>query len=149
RQAAQPRCGARQSARRSDRRRHGAPGRGTVTSEHDLAAAGADRIAWAKRSMSVLSTLSQRVAGSGALTGMTVGISLVLEPKTANLVLALREAGADPVVHATPASTDDETAAALRAEGMPVYADANVRGDEATELARQLLRHEPDILVDD
>lgn len=110
---------------------------------------GQDRIDWASRSMPVLSTVAKRLADGGALVGKTVGISLVLEPKTANLALALRDAGANLRVHCWSSSTDDEVADALRAQGIAVFARRDADAAENLALAREFLDYDLDIIADD
>lgn len=115
----------------------------------DRARAGAGRIAWAGRGMPVLAEISARLAESGALRGVRIGVGLVLEPKTANLALALRDAGAVVSVHCSGRSTDQETADALVAEGLAVFAEEGAGDERDLELAREYLRTSPDIILDD
>lgn len=111
--------------------------------------AGMQRIAWARRGMPVLQEVSARLKQSGAIEGITVGASLVLEPKTANLVLALRDAGATVSVCCSGHSTDQETADALTAAGFDVFAERGASRERDLELARAFLRTRPRILIDD
>jgi len=115
----------------------------------EQAKAGADKIAWVKRSMPILATIVQRLKSNGAVNGKCVGISLVLEPKTANLVLGLRDAGATVSVWAPADCAEMEIVYALRSEGIAVFADAAATADENLSLAREFLATSPDILVDD
>jgi adenosylhomocysteinase len=70
--------------------------------------------------------------------------------ETANLMLALRDGGAKPILCASnPLSTQDDIAAALVAEGIPVFA---IRGEDNTtyyEHIHAVLDMEPDITMDD
>ncbi|CAD6009407.1 Adenosylhomocysteinase [Agreia sp. COWG] len=113
------------------------------------AGAGADRIAWARRFMTVTRTLATELSETGAATGIRIGLSMVLEPKTAVLALLLRGAGAEVDVYAHSDETDDDVAEALRAEGLSVFASSAAGFDEQRELARQFLRRRPQILLDD
>ena len=115
----------------------------------DITSSGAERIAWAARSMPVLRKISERLSTEGSLAGLRVGISLVLEPKTANLVLALRDAGAEAVVHCGASSTDQNVVEALRGMGFRVFADSSASDAEDVQLAREFLETGLDILVDD
>lgn len=115
----------------------------------DITSSAAERIAWAARSMPVLRKVSERLTAEGSLTGIRVGISLVLEPKTANLALALREAGAEVVVHCWASSTDQEVANALREAGLNVFADRSSTDDQDLRIARDFLETSPDIIIDD
>ena len=115
----------------------------------DLIAAGLSRIAWAGRSMPNVSAAIKRLADGGGVKGKRIGVSLVLEPKTANLVLGLRDAGATMSVYAPADSTDAATIAALRSEGVTVFSDPAASADQDLDMARDFLRTEPQILVDD
>lgn len=113
------------------------------------AKAGMDKIAWVKRSMPILATIAQRLKTNETIKGKRVGISLVLEPKTANLVLGLRDAGALVSVWAPADCAEMEVVHALRSERISVFADAAATAEEDRELAREFLATMPDILVDD
>ncbi|HWL50149.1 MAG TPA: adenosylhomocysteinase, partial [Acidimicrobiia bacterium] len=67
-----------------------------------------------------------------------------------NLMLALRDGGADPLLCASnPLSTQDDVAAALVAEGIPVFA---IRGEDADTYYKHIhavLDHAPAITMDD
>lgn len=121
------------------------------TADHaaDHAAEGRHRIAWAGRAMPVLTSISRRFAAAKVLGGLHVGVGLVLEPKTANLALALQAAGARVSVYCPARSTTGVVALALRQAGLQVFADENASGAEDDELARAFLRTRPDILIDD
>ena len=115
----------------------------------DAAAEGWRRIAWAGRTMPVLASIRERLAADKALAGLRVGIGLVLEPKTANLALALQAAGARVSLYCSGRSTDGPVAAALAGAGLPVFADAGATASRDEELARAFLQTRPDILLDD
>jgi len=115
----------------------------------DVSGSAAERIAWAARGMPVLGRISERLAAERSLEGVRVGIGLVLEPKTANLALALRGAGADVVVHGWAPETDQRVAEALRDRGLRVFADRGASEDEDQRIARDFLSTELDIVVDD
>ncbi len=120
-----------------------------MTTFDERADAGTRRIAWARRGMPVLRGIAQRLADEGTLRGARIGVALVLEPKTANLALALRDAGATVTVHCGGRSTDQETADALTAAGVQVFAEEGVGDERDLELARQYLAAGHDILIDD
>ncbi|GAA4225564.1 adenosylhomocysteinase [Streptosporangium album] len=117
----------------------------TEIRDASLHARGRERIAWARRFMPVLGA----VAGELDLTGRRVGLVLVLEPKTANLALALRDAGAEVVVTCPAGETDDETAAALVSEGVAVLARSDASPEQDRDFALRMLRQRLDVLVDD
>src|SRR4051812_50084185 len=73
--------------------------------------------------MPVLHRLLDERLGDGALRGRRLAVVVHLEAKTACLVLALREAGADVVAAGSkPPSTQDSGCAALGERGGDVYA---------------------------
>ncbi|MDX1690540.1 MAG: adenosylhomocysteinase [Acidimicrobiia bacterium] len=115
-----------------------------------LAPAGALRIEWAGRHMPVLASLRDRFRADRPLEGVRVAACLHVTAETANLMLALRDAGAEPVLCASnPLSTQDDVAAALVEEGIPVLA---VRGEDSDRYyahIRAALDTEPHVTMDD
>jgi adenosylhomocysteinase len=115
-----------------------------------LAEAGARRVEWAGRRMQVLATVRERFAKEKPLDGLVVAACLHVTAETANLMLALRDGGADPLLCASnPLSTQDDVAAALVAEGIPVFA---IRGEDADTYYKHIhavLDHAPAITMDD
>jgi adenosylhomocysteinase len=126
---------------------------------------GQQRIEWARQHMPVLHTLLEERLKDGALAGRKVAVVVHLEAKTANLVLALRAAGAEVVAAGSnPLSTQDAVCDALRAEGVVVHARHGVSPHEFTadllrvaesgaelviddglELTRRMAEHRPDL----
>lgn len=104
---------------------------------------GLERIGWARRFMPVLAALDLD------LSGARIGLVLVLEPKTANLALALRDFGADVIVTCPGRDTSDDVAAALVHQGIPVLARSDATREQDDDLARLMLDHGLDVLVDD
>ena len=108
------------------------------------------RIEWAASRMPVLSSIRQQLSADRPLAGLRVGACLHVTSETANLMLALADAGADLSLCASnPLSTQDDVAAALAARGMEVMA---IRGEDSEQYHRhiqQVLRRQPDLLVDD
>lgn len=116
----------------------------------ELSPAGALRVEWAGRRMPVLATIRERFEQERPLAGRRIGACLHVTAETANLMLALRAGGADVALCASnPLSTQDDVAAALVAEGIPVYA---VRGEDADSYyahIRAVLDTGPDVTMDD
>ncbi|NNF09510.1 MAG: adenosylhomocysteinase [Acidimicrobiia bacterium] len=116
----------------------------------DLAAEGARRIAWAARRMPVLGSLRQRYEEEKPFVGMRFGACMHVTTETANLMLALRAGGGEVSLCASnPLSTQDDVAAALVAEGIPVNA---IRGEDTDTYYKHLqtvLNTEPNITMDD
>lgn len=115
-----------------------------------LAEVGARRIEWASRRMPVLATVRERFRADRPLAGKTVAACLHVTAETANLMLALRDGGAMPLLCASnPLSTQDDVAAALVAEGIPVFA---IRGEDDDVYYRHIhavLDAKPDVTMDD
>jgi adenosylhomocysteinase len=107
------------------------------------------RIEWARRFMPVSAALGTELAESGVLSGIRVGVSMVLEPKTAVLALLLRDAGAEVSVYAHSDETDDDVAEVLRRAGLPVFADGGATPAEERALALAFLDRMPQVLLDD
>jgi adenosylhomocysteinase len=107
------------------------------------------RIAWARRFMPVTSTLAATLAEDGLVRGLRIGISMVLEPKTANLAILLKDAGAKVSVFSHAAETDDAVADALREAGIPVDARRDADSSEEHELALAFVDRLPQLLLDD
>lgn len=116
----------------------------------DLAEGGARRIAWAGRRMQVLETVRERFREEKPLDGHIVAACLHVTAETANLMLALRDGGAEPILCASnPLSTQDDVAAALVAEGIPVFA---IRGEDDSTYYKHInaaLDHAPAVTMDD
>ena len=100
--------------------------------------------------MPVLGTIRERFRAEQPLAGRRVAACLHVTAETANLMLALRDGGADVVLCASnPLSTQDDVAAALVAEGIAVFA---VRGEDNERYYRHIhavLDSKPDITMDD
>ncbi len=116
-----------------------------------LADGGALRIQWAEKEMPVLRRIRERFARERPLHGIVVGACLHVTTETANLMLTLKEGGAQVALCASnPLSTQDDVAAALVTEhGIPVYA---IRGEEKETYYSHIasvLAERPMITLDD
>jgi adenosylhomocysteinase len=99
--------------------------------------------------MPVLHRLSARL-GDGALRGRKVAVVVHLEAKTACLVLALREAGAEVVAAGSnPLSTQDAVCAALAERGVEVHARHGVSPEEFTADLLAVAATGPELVIDD
>src|SRR5579884_1064187 len=101
--------------------------------------------------MPVLAQLRDRFARQRPLSGLRIAACLHVTAETANLMLALAAAGAEPVLcSANPLSTQDDVAAALVAEhGIAVRA---ARGEDVAAYAahvRASLDPAPQVTLDD
>ena len=123
----------------------------------------AARIEWAGRGMPATAGLARSLAETGAIRGTRVGVSLVLEPKTAALAIALRDAGAEVAVFSADGETDPAVATALAELGVEVFAPklgldpvpADQDGADTDTLALDaahaagILDWAPELLIDD
>ena len=89
-----------------------------------LAHEGVKRITWAEREMPVLRQIRKRFLKEKPLEGLKIAACLHVTTETANLMLTLRDGGADVALCASnPLSTQDDVAAALAKEyGVATFA---------------------------
>jgi adenosylhomocysteinase len=116
-----------------------------------LAEEGNRRIEWAAREMPVIRIIRERFAKERPLSGLRVSACLHVTTETANLMLALRDGGAQIALCASnPLSTQDSTAAALVAiHGIPVH---SIRGEDDETYYRHIhsvLDQKPQVTLDD
>ena len=108
-----------------------------------------DRVDAAGRHMPVATDRARRLRENGTVRGVRIGIAMVLEPKTAQLALLLRDAGATVAVYAHPDEIDVEVAEVLRSRGIPVDGDPSLSGAAERAAAVSFLRRGFDLLLDD
>lgn len=115
-----------------------------------LADAGELRIEWAERRMPVLAAIRERFEKERPLDGVRIAATMHVTTETANLMRTLRAGGASVALSASnPLSTQDDVAAALVADGIPVFA---IRGEDAETFYRHIdaiLDTEPHLVFDD
>src|SRR5271169_2684365 len=116
-----------------------------------LAEAGKRKIEWAAQQMPVLQQIRKRFIKDQPLKGLRVSACLHVTSETANLMIALRDGGADVVLCASnPLSTQDEVAACLVKDyGIPTFA---IKGEDNTTYYSHLdaaLDHKPQMTMDD
>ncbi|MDQ6671928.1 MAG: adenosylhomocysteinase [Chloroflexota bacterium] len=112
---------------------------------------GLARVRWAEGQMPVLRSIRERFQRDKPLAGLRIGACLHVTTETANLLIALKAAGASIAVCASnPLSTQDEVAAALAGEfGIPTFA---IRGEDEVTYYRHIeavLASLPNITMDD
>ncbi len=117
----------------------------------ELADQGRRRIEWANQSMPVLQTIRKEFIKNQPLKGMRVAACLHVTTETANLMITLRDGGADIALCASnPLSTQDDVAAALvREYGISTFA---IKGeDEASYYShiQAVIDHKPHLTMDD
>ena len=116
-----------------------------------LADDGKRKIQWANQHMPVLQLIRKQFIKDQPLKGIRVSACLHVTSETANLVITLRDGGADVVLCASnPLSTQDDVASSLvRDYNIPTYA---IKGeDNATYYSHisAALDHKPQITMDD
>jgi adenosylhomocysteinase len=116
-----------------------------------LAEAGLGRIHWADGQMPVLRSIRERFGREKPLAGLRIGGCLHVTTETANLMIALKAAGASIALCASnPLSTQDDVAAALAGEfGIPTFA---IKGEDEATYYRHIeavLATRPNITMDD
>jgi len=115
-----------------------------------LAEEGERRIAWAARRMPVLAAIQERFEKERPLEGIRIAACMHVTTETANLMRTLRAGGASVVLSASnPLSTQDDVAAALVADEIPVYAVRGEDSDTFYEHIDAILDTEPHIVFDD
>ncbi|HEY3930151.1 MAG TPA: adenosylhomocysteinase [Candidatus Koribacter sp.] len=117
----------------------------------ELADLGKKRIEWANQSMKVLQIIRKEFIKNQPLKGFRVAACLHVTAETANLMITLRDGGADAVLCASnPLSTQDDVAASLvRDYGIPVYAIKGEGNDTYYSHIMAALDHKPHITMDD
>ena len=116
-----------------------------------VASEGVRRLEWAAREMPVLRMIRDRFRHQRPLDGVRIAACLHVTSETANLALALKEAGAEVALCASnPLSTQDDIAAALVAEyGIATYAIKGEDNDTYYRHIDQVLDHKPNVTLDD
>lgn len=115
-----------------------------------LASQGQLKIDWARDHMPVLARIGARFEKEKPFRGLSVGMCIHLEMKTAVLGQTLQAGGAMvSITGSNPLSTQDDVAAALAKSGVNVYAWRGVTAEEHHSNLLSVLSHEPNILVDD
>jgi len=109
------------------------------------------KIEWAAQYMPVLAAIKKQFEKEKPFNGMTIGMALHVEAKTANLVSTLAAGGA--VVHITgcnPLSTQDDVAQALNeVKNVHCYAKRACTVEEYYAAIDQVLDKKPVITIDD
>ncbi|MGA2422983.1 MAG: adenosylhomocysteinase [Terriglobales bacterium] len=117
----------------------------------ELADLGKKRIEWANQSMKVLQIIRKEFIKNQPLQGIRVSACLHVTAETANLMIALRDGGADVALCASnPLSTQDDVAASLvRDYNIPVFAIKGEDNDSYYSHIMAAVDHKPQITMDD
>jgi adenosylhomocysteinase len=126
------------------------PARNFDIKDPSLAPAGRRRIEWASREMPVLRQIRESFERDQPFKGIRIVGCAHITTETANLALTLKAGGADAVMCASnPLSTQDDVAAALVEEGIPVFA---IKGEDDKTYHRHIhsaIAHNAHVVIDD
>ena len=115
-----------------------------------LAELGSEEVAWAARQMLVLEEIRNDFSKNKPLEGLNIGACMHVTKETANLMLTLKEGGANVALCASnPLSTKDSVAAYLAENDIEVHAVWGVSNEEFFKHLNSVLDTEPDITMDD
>jgi adenosylhomocysteinase len=117
----------------------------------ELADLGKKRIEWANQSMKVLQIIRKEFIKNQPLKGIRVSACLHVTAETANLMIALRDGGADVALCASnPLSTQDDVAASLVHDyNIPTFAIKGEDNESYYSHIMAALDHKPQITMDD
>ena len=115
-----------------------------------LAPEGERRIDWAWEYMPVLKLIAEREEKHKPLEGLVIGCCLHLEAKTACLLVLMHKLGATVITAGSnPLSTQDAVCAALVEKGVHVFSRRGMTAGEYTENIEEMLKWDPQIIIDD
>jgi adenosylhomocysteinase len=115
-----------------------------------LAKEGRLKVQWAESRMPVLMTLRQKFEGPKPLRGMRISGCLHVTKETAVLAETLTAAGAEVSwCGCNPLSTQDDVAAALAENGIPIFAWYGMSKEEFYWCIEKTLEIEPTLTLDD
>ncbi len=115
-----------------------------------LAHEGHKKINWVRRHMPLLNAIEEEFKETKPFEGVKISLSIHMEAKTAYLCKVLAAGGAD--LRATGSnvlSTQDDVAAALVDDGIPVFAYHAATPEEYERHIELCLSHKPNIVIDD
>lgn len=113
-----------------------------------LAEQGMQKIRWAQFHQRLLQRLQAQFSESKPFAGLTIGMCLHVEPKTAVLCYVLQTGGANVVITGSPGTTKNDVAAALRQAGIIVFGEEGDGIIQHQEHIRQVLSYNPHLLLD-
>ena len=114
----------------------------------DLSARGAARVEWIRSRMPLLARARAEFAERLPFAGHRIGMSLLLEPKTAVLLETLAAGGAEVVTTGNHGSTQDDIVAFLRGQGMTVFGSRDDDLDQHHRNVASVAEAKPTILLD-
>ena len=115
-----------------------------------LAPEGERRLDLAWEYMPVLKLIAEREEKHKPLEGLVIGCCLHLEAKTACLLVLMHKLGATVITAGSnPLSTQDAVCAALVEKGVHVFSRRGMTAQEYTENIEEMLKWDPQIIIDD
>jgi adenosylhomocysteinase len=109
---------------------------------------GIQKIRWAELHQRLLERLREQFSKTKPFDGLTIGMCLHVEPKTAVLCFVLQAGGSKVVITGSPGTTKNDVAAALKHAGVIVYGRQEDDISRHQENIRQVLSHDPHLLLD-
>ncbi len=107
-----------------------------------------ERVAWARAHMPLLRELEAELARTRPFLGITIGICLHIEPKTAVLATALASGGASIAITGSPGTTQNDVADWLASSGFEVYGRREDGVEEHRRNLARVMERRPDLLLD-
>ena len=116
--------------------------------QDQLVEQGMQKIRWAELHQRLLQRLREQFSETKPFAGLTIGMCLHVEPKTAVLCSVLQAGGANVVITGSPGTTKNDVAAALKHAGVIVYGQQEDDSTKHQANIRQVLSHDPHLLLD-
>jgi adenosylhomocysteinase len=116
--------------------------------DDDLVAQGSRKIRWAEMHQRLLQRLRKQFGETKPFAGLTIGMCLHVEPKTAVLCSVLQAGGANVVITGSPGTTKNDIVAALRHNGIIVYGQQDDDSTRHQENIEMVLSHDPHLFLD-
>ena len=115
---------------------------------NNLVAQGLQKIRWAGLHQRLLERLREQFSETKPFAGLTIGMCLHVEPKTAVLCSVLQAGGAKVVITGSPGTTKNDVVAALKYTGVIVFGKQEDDSINHQENILQVLSHDPHLFLD-
>lgn len=106
------------------------------------------RIDWVSRNCKLLKQIAEEFKQTQPFRGLTIGTTIHLEPKTAELLLTLKAGGAHVVSTGNLNSSQPETIDYLQARGVEVLAEQTKDTDRHAMYLDEIFSRHPDMFLD-